>query len=48
VGTWRKGQGAQFIAPMSLVQSSLSAILYVDDTDLLHLNMDAEESIAEV
>jgi hypothetical protein len=37
-----KGHGAQFIAPMSLVRSSLSAILYVNDTDLLHINMDVE------
>jgi hypothetical protein len=43
-----KGHGAQFIAPMSLVQCSLSAILYVDDTDLLHINMDVVESIDEV
>ena len=43
-----KGHGAQFLAPMSLVRSSLSAILYVDDTDLLHINMDTEESIGEV
>jgi hypothetical protein len=33
---------------MSLVCRSLSAILYVDDTDLLRINMDAEESIVEV
>ena len=43
-----KGHGAQFIAPMSLVRCSLSAILYVDDTDLLHINMDVVESIDEV
>ena len=43
-----KGHGAQFIAPMSLVRCSLSAILYVEDTDLLHINMDAEELIDEV
>ncbi len=43
-----KGHGAQFIASISLVRCSLSDILYVDDTDLLHINMDAEESIAEV
>ncbi len=43
-----KGHGAQFIALMSLVRRSLSAILYVDNMDLLHINMDAEESIAEV
>ena len=43
-----KGHGAQFIAPMSLVRRSLLAILYVDDTGLLHINMDAVESIYEV
>jgi hypothetical protein len=45
-----KGHGAHFIAPMSLVlvRRSLSAILYVDNTDLLHINMDTEESIVEV
>jgi hypothetical protein len=40
-----KGHGAHFIAPMSHVQSSLSAILYIDDTDLLHLNMDSDKTI---
>ncbi len=43
-----KGHGAQFIAPMSLVHRSLSGIIYVSNTDLLHINMDTEESIAEV
>jgi hypothetical protein len=43
-----KGHGAHFMASMSLVRCSLSAILYVDNTDLLHINMDAEESIVEV
>ncbi len=40
-----KCHGAHLIAPMSQVQSSLSAILYVDDTDLLHLNMDGDKTI---
>ncbi len=43
-----KGHGAHFIAPMSQVQSSLSTILYVNDTDLLHLNMDTNEFVQEV
>ena len=43
-----KGHCAQFMAPLSLVRSSLSAIIYVDDTDLLHINMDKEESIVDV
>jgi hypothetical protein len=40
-----KGHGAHSIAPMSHVRSSLSAILYVDDIDVLHLNMDGDETI---
>jgi hypothetical protein len=43
-----KGHGAHFMARLSLVRRSLSAILSVDDTDLLHINMDADESIVEV
>ncbi len=43
-----KGHGAQLIAPMSQVRRSLSAILYVDDMDLLHLNMEGDESVQEV
>jgi hypothetical protein len=33
---------------MLRVKRSLSAILYVDDTDLLHLNMEQDESVWEV
>jgi hypothetical protein len=40
--------GAQFLAPISHVRQSLSAILYVDDTDLLHLNMECNESVQDV
>ncbi len=40
-----KGHGTHFIAPLSQVRSSLSAILYVDDTDLLHLNMDGDRTV---
>jgi hypothetical protein len=42
-----KKHRAHFIAPMSHVCSSLYAILYVDDTDLLHLNMDSNKTIFE-
>ena len=35
----RKGHGAQFLCPISLVRSDLAAVLYVDDTDVIHLNM---------
>ncbi len=43
-----KGHSAHFIALMSQVCLSLSAILYVDNTDLIHINMEADESIVEV
>jgi len=43
-----KGHGAQFIASMFQVRWSLLAILYIDDTDLLHLNMEGDESVQEV
>ena len=33
-----RGHGAHFMALISLVRRSLLAILYVDDTDLLHIN----------
>ena len=36
----RKGYGAKFLAPISLVKSDLEEILFVDDTDLLHLIME--------
>ena len=42
------GHGAHFMAPLSQVRSSLSAILYVGDTDLLHLDMDGNEMVVEV
>ena len=43
-----KGHGAHFLAPLSQVWHSLSAILYVDDTNLLHLNMNTDKSVQEV
>jgi hypothetical protein len=44
----KNGHGTRFVAPMSLVKRSLSAILYIDDTDLLHLNMERDELVWEV
>ena len=43
----RKGCGAKFLAPISLVKSDLAAILFVDNTDILHLIMEEIESIDE-
>jgi hypothetical protein len=42
-----KGHGTHYITPLSQVRSSLSAILNVDDTNLLHLNMDGDKTIFE-
>jgi hypothetical protein len=43
-----KRHGAHFLAPLSQVQQSLLAILYVGDTNLLHLNMNMDESVQKV
>ncbi len=43
-----KGHGAQFLAPISHVKQSLLAILYVDHTDLLHLNMERNKLVQDV
>ena len=44
----KKGHGAKFICPISKLSSHLSAILYVDNTDLLHINLEEDESMAKV
>jgi hypothetical protein len=44
----KKGYGAKFLCPITQLQHHLSAILYVDDTDLLHINLTKSESIKEV
>lgn len=43
----RKGHGATFLCPISQVISHLAAILFVDDTDVIHFRMDANESVWE-
>jgi hypothetical protein len=43
-----KGHGAHFLAPIFHVRRSLSAILYVDNTDLLHLNMECHELVLDI
>ena len=44
----KKGHGAKFLCPITQLQHHLSAILYVDYTDLLHVNMTKNESVSEV
>ena len=43
-----QGHEARFRCPISRTPSTLAAILYVDDTDVIHLQMDREESVEEV
>ena len=43
----RKGHGGQFVCPISALRSHLAAILFVDDTDLVHINMELDESVYE-
>jgi hypothetical protein len=44
----KKEHGAKFVCPISKLSSHLSAILYVDNTDLLHINLEEDESMAKV
>ena len=44
----KKGHGAKFLCPITKLQQHLSAILYVDDTDILHIDLTKDESINEV
>jgi hypothetical protein len=44
----KKGHGAKFVCPIIKLMSHLSAIIYVDDTDLLHINLEEEESMEMV
>ncbi len=46
--TEKKGHGATFYCPITNLQHHLSAILYVDDTDLLHIDLTKDKSIDEV
>lgn len=43
----QKGHRAKFLCPISLVQSNCAVVLYVDDTDVIHLNMDQQEDVFE-
>ena len=43
----KRGHGAQFCCSISLVRSDLSAVLYVDDTDVIHIRMNETESVQD-
>ena len=44
----RKGHGAKFICPVTKLEKHLSAILYVDDMDILHIDLTKNEKVDEV
>jgi hypothetical protein len=41
----KKGHGAKILCPITKLQQHLSAILYVNDMDILHINLTKDESI---
>ncbi len=43
----RKGHGAHFIAPISDISGHIVGGIFVDDTDLVHVNMQVMETILE-
>ena len=43
----RKGHGAKFVCPVLLAKGGLSAILFVDDTDVIHFDMEKNETALE-
>ena len=44
----KKGHGAKFICPITHLKQHLLAILYVDDTDLLHIDLSKNGTVDEV
>ncbi len=44
----KKGHGAKFLCPITKLTHHLSAILYMDDTDLLHIDLTKDEMVDEV
>jgi hypothetical protein len=43
----RRGHGAKFLCQILLACSNLAAVLFVDDTDVIHLDMTQQESTVE-
>jgi hypothetical protein len=44
----KKGHEAKFYCPISNLQHHLSAILYMDNTDLIHINLTKDKSVDKV
>ena len=43
----RKGHGAQIVCPISKLSGHLAAILFVDDADVIHVEMEHPETVEE-
>jgi hypothetical protein len=41
----KKGYGTTFRCPITHLSANISAILYLDDTDLLHINFDKDDTV---
>ncbi len=44
----KKGHGAKFLCPITRLTHHLSAILYVNDTNLLHIDLTKDEMVDKV
>jgi hypothetical protein len=44
----KKGHGAKFYCPITNLKHHLSAIFYVNDTNLLHIDLSKDETVKEV
>jgi hypothetical protein len=44
----KKGHGAKFLCPITNLKQHLSAILYVDNTDILHIDLTKDKSTNKV
>ena len=41
----KKVHGGHFVCPISNLIGNLATILFVDDTDMIHINIKAEETV---
>jgi hypothetical protein len=44
----KKGHGTKFHCPLTNLKHHLSAILYIDNTDLLHIDLSKDKTVNEV
>ncbi len=44
----KKGHGAKFLCPITKLKHHLSAILYMDNTDLLHIDLTKDERVEDL